>query len=186
MREAREAKENGGDEAARGSPAVRCVVLVPKDTAAPEKLIAGLRGRGAEVCVAADAPAVMVELAAGAAAVVLHEPERIIRVDELRDAIKKYHPKISHWQSGADAKGGVKLEAMKNGGKAGAMAREQAATPTKQAETPAQRSARPPTRVNGATGGRGKPASEDSPLVTPEEMEMLLGPVEDEGPQAGA
>lgn len=162
-------------------------MLVPKDVVAPEKLIAGLRGRGAEVCVAADAPAVMVELAAGASAVVLHEPERIVRVDELRDAIKKYHPKISHWQSGADGKGGVKLETMKAGVKADATTREPgAATPTKQAETPAQRPARPPARVNGATGGRGKSVSEDSPLVTPEEMEMLLGPVEDEGPQAGA
>lgn len=190
MREAREAKENSGEEPARGSsartPTVRCVVLVPKDVVPPEKLIAGLRGRGAEVRVTADAPAVMVELATGASAVVLHEPERIVRLDELCGAIKRYHPKVSHWRSGSDGKGGVKLETMAAGDRSSA-ARKPAA-PEKNASPAAatQRPARSPTRPKGSGGERNKVMPEDSPLVTAEEMEMLLGPKEEEEPRSGA
>lgn len=194
MREAQEAKGISGADGARPAEAplaVRCVVLVGKDAAAPEKLVAGLRRRGADVRVVSDAPAAMVELGQGASAMVLHQPESIARLAELRDAALRYHPRVPHWRSATDAQGRAALEPMittQARAASPATANASVNAPTnKQENAQANAPSRPPRPARPAAPVIIKPQVDDSPLVTAEEMAMLLGtPQEEEGPRGGA
>jgi len=74
-------------------------MLVPPGLDRPERLLRGLRERGAEVSVVRDAPAAMVELAGGARVLIIHEPRVLRRCDELLDAVRQFYPYSRCWRS---------------------------------------------------------------------------------------
>ncbi|MEM7682260.1 MAG: hypothetical protein AAF288_09930 [Planctomycetota bacterium] len=79
----------------------RCLVLTAPQGEPPTVLLEALDRRSAEVCQARDAPGAMVELAHGPAEVlVVVEPQHSTVVDELVDAVRRYHPQTALWRFG--------------------------------------------------------------------------------------
>ena len=174
MPEARNRKIAGG----AGVGAGRCLVLIAPGEPAPTPLLVGLARRRLAAVVVAEAPAVMMHLSeAPAVAVILTEPDRQPVVAELAAAVRRYYPRTQVWQYRAgdgvdgvdggaaargltrlngtyDVSGPVSRQAQQNAAKPGPVA-----TPTNQAVPPAAR-ADPP----------------DEPLISSEELAMLLGP----------
>jgi len=86
-------------------PEARCVLLVGGG-AVPSNLVAALGQRRIAVTLARAAPEVMAELAGGGvASVVVVEPERQDRADELRVAAGVYHPDVRFWAYAPQAPG---------------------------------------------------------------------------------
>ena len=83
--------------AANGSTA-SCLLLVPRGCAAPPGLLDGLRQRGAKLREVTDGPAVMVELARRRfTAVIVIEPQVVVDIEALTEAVGRYHPKAAMW-----------------------------------------------------------------------------------------
>jgi len=168
----------------------RCVVWVSPGNSAPADLLGGLSRRGVAVAVVAEPARVMVELARQATgALIVVEPGSQPYLGELIRAVKTYYPKTARWcyqASQASAEG----QLSKLNGQA------DAAT----ARSPVQASPPPPSaqkaddpflgnplgRVH-QTGMRDRvrslvvkveaPDGLGEPLITEEELAMLLGPV---------
>ena len=83
----------------------RCVLLVGGG-AVPSNLVAALGQRGITAVIARAAPEVMAELAGGGvASVVVVEPDRQDRADELHAAAAVYHPGVRFWTYAPQAPG---------------------------------------------------------------------------------
>jgi hypothetical protein len=148
---------------------LRCVVLMPPGTSVPAMLLTGLSRRGASVTVVTQGPRVMVELLAQpTASVIAVEPQQQPRLEELAAAVHRYYPKTAVWQFRV-SKGQPQLSPY-IGDSPGRMAAED---PAVAAATELKRGRRPPAV-----------AQDEGPLITGEELAMLLGP--GPGEQGGA
>lgn len=94
------------------TPAVRfnCVVLTHADgPECSDELLQGLTKRGGRVQIVADPAAVLVQLARGeVGAVIVEQPKQIRRLSELLTAIHQYYPKTVCWHFdsvGTDGRG---------------------------------------------------------------------------------
>lgn len=166
----------------RGVRLCRCVVLASPQSDLPRVLLRGLEQRGAVAIVATDAAAAMVDLAySGAGALIVHEPEHQPRLADLLDAVHRYFPRTTCWQYQT---GRVPALARLNGHDPHTTA--QVAPPASSADEPAahadaqQRheiSRRLDTLIVRVPNG---PASAHEPLISDEELAMLLGPTPDD------
>jgi hypothetical protein len=182
-------------------PPARCLVVTAPRGWATVALRQGLERRGLAVTVVSGEVAAMIELArAATAVVVLCEPLRLGRANELMRAIVRYYPKTPCWQwDPARAPGGNQLaridpEAIRwwtPGIPApGSPAPGSPVTPAPGSlgtpETPGSPGIAGSVIPTGAATGAARP---EPPLLTAEELEMLLGPVPgpaaapDEGPE---
>jgi hypothetical protein len=164
----REPSTTAGAEASGATAAARCVVAVAPGAQAPAALLQGLTRRGIKVALAAGEVAAMVELArSSTAAVILCDPARLARPAELVRAVERYYPKTRCWQF--------------------APARWQGAWEMSKVNPDLCRSwagAAPGRRPVSGNGGAGAAPGLDAaaPVLSAEELEMLLGPLPDEDP----
>lgn len=87
-------RERGGTHVAH-----RCVVLVGRGRPFPEALLAALARRDTEYHVVSNPAGVMVNLAVGpVGAVIINEPEQIAGVEEMLAAIARYFPRTGCWR----------------------------------------------------------------------------------------
>jgi len=184
-------------ETASNGSGCRCVVLVPPDGPRPQALLKGLEKRGARYEVAAHPVQVMVRLAVGEPRVlVVDHPERIDQLQQLLAAVRRYYPRVVCWRYTAKGSGG-----QENGG----LTRfdDLPAPPIQPARPPASDPIKQPVNGDrrlvsqsdggertgpklfnkgiaaGISSGGGFPLSE--PLLTAEELSMLIGPRFGEG-----
>ncbi len=76
----------------------RCLVVLPTGGAAPAALLGALDQRGVEAVLFEDVAQVMVALARGEGAVVIQvRPGELARSGELARAIERYYPGVSVW-----------------------------------------------------------------------------------------
>lgn len=163
----------------------RCMLLVGGG-AVPSNLVAALGQRGITAGIARTAPEVMAELAGGqVASVVVVEPERQARAQELYAAASTYHPQVRFWAYAPQAPGREATLSV--------FADKTGQTPEKSgpASNPCYSSAykeSPPssaaTRASNAHAGpqADTDTTEDDPLrVTEQELAMLLGNDSDPG-----
>jgi len=155
-----QAAEQVSDANSRRDPRFdRAVVLASPDHPEPSKLLHGLKTRRISASVAGSAYAAMLRMAEDAPGVlVVHEPASHVRLPRLLAAIAVYYPDTILWQyRESDGSGLTRLASQ-----------EVLAEITADA-TPAQ--SKPPPQA----------ADEDSgPLLTSDELAMLLAPDEDE------
>ena len=76
---------------------VRCVVLADPDRPRPTNLLSGLNKRVESVYVVHDAPAVLVAIASGTGLLVVSEPADQPRLDALTKAVRRYFPQVLCW-----------------------------------------------------------------------------------------
>lgn len=164
------ASGTGSINAAPDHAGTRCVIFSGRGLVLPARLLEGLSQRGLRVTVVADAPSVMVELANGSRVLIIHEPTMVRHLDELLGAVHRYYNSVACWRFDSLPTGQSTLARI-NGRKPGS---EPVTKPTI-TKTPAEArlvgthatdSSRP---LADATG---KP-----PLISREELEMLLAPL---------
>jgi hypothetical protein len=163
-------------------PAHRCVLLSPSNqpqssahtqSAPPQRpsaLLRGLRTRGVEVVMASDPPAVMVALAERPCDIlIVHGPIDDEQIQQLIAAARQFHPRLALWQY-----------ACIHGGQSPTLCRvpDQASAPT---ADPASAAPQPPERKDAATSADVHVGPrDDEPLLTGEELRMLLGDDDDD------
>ncbi len=191
-----------GTPTAKAQTRCRCVVLIGHGNPVPLRLIKGLRQRGAEVVAVADAPEAMVALAEGSTQVlIVNEPQSVRRLEQLLTAVRCYHPATRSWQYTTGPREHVSLNPLDPEGEAPkdqnaeSMVQNRARRP---APTPDDRPRHPrmpeivippsirafqapsqpkdrPAPVPNTQPARKPEVDAGSPLVTAEEMAMLLG-----------
>jgi len=161
----------------------RCVVWVPSGKAAPADLLGGLSRRGVRVVVVIEPAGVMVELARQATGMlVVVEPQSHPYLSELIRAVKSYYPKTVRWCYQAKSGEG---QLCKLNGQANAVAN--GALPTAQANPQAGEASQgnplgrvhrsgPHDRVRSLVVKVEAPDGLGEPLISEEELAMLLGP----------
>lgn len=84
----------------------RCMVLVSPDRADPVALVTALTRKGLTVQRVSHEMQVMAELSAGGVTlVVVVEPDAMMRVGELRDAVREHFPDVLCWKYAIQAAG---------------------------------------------------------------------------------
>lgn len=175
------------------SACTRCVVMVGPGGAAPTDLLGGLSRRGVGVLVVAEPAGVMVELARQRTGVlIVIEPEQQPGLADLIEAVKVYHPRTVRWgYQSAHPTGKAQLQPL-NGrsvGEATGLNPQPVPLPGEpaQADRVTTRSplgciqARVPSeRVRSLIVKVQGPAKVGEPLISEEELAMLLGPVPQE------
>lgn len=163
----------------------RCVVLVGRLNRTPDVLLDGLEKRGASVRVVNDPPSAMVEMARGARVIVVSEPHTVRRLPELMAAIRRYYPRAKCWCFDPNAVGAPALRPIDRAAVKTKSAVESILPPTAPAPTATMPPAAPRrTTPTATTRGNGsgllliKPPEEE-PLITPDELAMLLEPLPD-------
>lgn len=161
----------------------RCVVLVGRLNRPPDALLDGLEKRGASVRVVNDPPSAMVEMARGARVIVVNEPHTVRRLPELMAAIKRYYPRAKCWCFDQNTVGAPALRPIDCYDGKPRSAVESILPPL----TPAPAATLPPTaprRSTPAATTRGNGSGlllikppEEGPLITAEELAMLLEPL---------
>ncbi len=163
----------------------RCMLLVGTG-AVPSNLVAALDQRGITVGITRTAPEVMAELAGGqVASVVVVEPERQARAQELYDAARAYHPQVRFWAYAPQAPGreATLSDFADNSGQT----LEKAGSAANPCYSPAYQESHTCSNVTGESSsdiGLRPPADttdDDPSLVTEQELAMLLGPDSDAG-----
>jgi hypothetical protein len=168
---------------ATGNPSplgARCVVLVGKNVPRPDRLLEGLRKRGAQVELVHDAPAVMVGLAEGAQVVVVNEPRTVRRLPELLAAVRKYYPGAGCWRFEAVGPSGQSQLAAIDTAAASPIPEEPPhPAPRSNGKPPAPAPPAPPAKTNGRRARAKAPPVEEAPpsLISDEELAMLLAPL---------
>ncbi len=168
----------------------RCVVLAPQGGLAPADLLSGLSRRGVSTAVVADPAAVMVELARFATgALIVVQPDLQPDLPELIQAVKAYYPRTVRWCYRVDqasgkpqlgklnghvsdaGQGNLALTEAGNDGRLAAQ-RQSERTPLARVDhgMPNERVRSLIVKVDALPGG-------DQPLISEEELSMLLGPV---------
>lgn len=155
----------------------RCVVLVGKGVPRPDRLLEGLRKRGAQVELVHDAPAVMVELAEGAQVVVVNEPRTVRRLPELLAAVRKYYPRAGCWRFEAVGPSGQSQLSAIDTLAASPISEEPPHAAPRSNGKPSLPAA--PARTNGRRARAKAPLAEEAPpsLISDEELAMLLAPL---------
>ncbi len=162
----RRATQNEAD----GGGTARCTLWLPRGYDAPVDLVEGLRRREVRVAEVHDAPAVMVALArerepAGHVLVIV-EPSMLRSAEALRAAVAEYHPRVPVWRY--DWQNRPALARWTD-----ARERPEPAAPSAPPDDPLPRDLDPPP-------------ADDEPLLSEQELAMLLGdwPDESEGERA--
>ena len=172
----------------------RCVVLTGADKSAPGDLLAGLSKRGVSTVVVAEPAGAMLELARETTgALVVVEPGQQPWLDHLLEAVTRYHPRTVRWgYRSADASARAQLQPLEQqaqrNDKPVSMPdhEDEDAGPTHytlpnprsplgrvQAQMPRERVRSLVVKVQGT-------AEVGEPLISEEELAMLLGPVPEE------
>jgi hypothetical protein len=166
MRETMPARPPGAGPPPGAATAGRCVVLCARGTDVPRVLLEGLAARGLKPFALPSEMAVMVDLAhRPASAVVVCEPSRWRRAHEVLAAIQRYYPSTACWQYGPAGPGGAwKLAPLTSGlSLDGGVGWTEDDDPSAAADEPL------PERGS------------ISQLLTPEELDMLIGtPLDDD------
>lgn len=178
-----------------------CVVLLSRGQARPESFIKDLTQRGAQARVVDDPAYVMVELARlqGQASVVVTEPKQTRRLPQLLTAVRRYYPQVSCWSyETVNGHGQTKLELLqkqipshdsgldphfveaaqqndRDSSQPGNGHQSEGPTLTKEKHTD--------RGLHDKNLSRADDANSDAlpePVVTPEELAMLMGPAFDE------
>lgn len=173
------------DSTRSGGSAACCLIWLPAGYDAPADLLEGLRRRGVGVREAHDAPSVMAGLSRGGGrrikVVVVVEPDVLRDADDLVAAVRAYHPKVAVWRfsrgarppldkwSGGEAAGGNGRTTVRGVAEAEPPSVGEAAV----AEGAAAIDDPPASRDSGTKGGESE--GEHEPLLTDEELAMLLG-----------
>lgn len=182
-----------------------CVLLSGPTSPLPQRLIDGLRARGARVRVAADAPSVMVNLAATAGGehplprvLIVNEPAAHRSLASLLASVRRYYPQARCWRYEAGLPARVGLRPFDEQAPAPGPSREElrAQAPSlgtfrgaRHPEAAAAPVANDRSKVEPTTAPQPRPAAEspapprrprptvalDAPLVSKEELAMLLG-----------
>lgn len=175
------------------SAGTRCVVLVGVSGSAPTDLLGGLSRRGVSTAVVSDPAAAMVALARqSAGALVVVEPEEHAWLDDLIQALKSYHPRTVRWGYRSQHPSGIpQLQPLgeyapvepdqsqpvqPNGqGQAHRYIVPDPKSPLgrAQAQVPRERVRSLVVKVQGSS-------DVDEPLISEEELAMLLGPAPEE------
>jgi len=147
---------------------MRCVLVLPDEqTPPPPSLVAGLERRGLRVEQAAGPERAMVELGRRpAAAVVVVEPIRIRGGEHLLDAVHDYHPSVVCWRFEPNGSGSGRLASFAEG---------------QHPPGPAPR----PSGIERLVHRVDRPDDDTSPLITEEELAMLLGEMPDDADGLG-
>jgi hypothetical protein len=175
------------------SPGIRCVVLINPGGAAPVDLLGGLSKRGVSTQVVADAAHAMVELARQhTGALVVVNPVQQPGLVDLIEAVKTYHPRTVRWSyRSAHPKGQAQLQPL-NGQSVGdaesadhkAMSQPEKSDQVSEVASPSPlgrvQAQVPSDRVRSLIVKVQGPAEVGEPLITEEELAMLLGPVPEE------
>lgn len=179
----------------------RCVILTPPGGSVPARLLSGLSRRGVSMAVVADPVGVMVELSrASLGVLIVIEPDRQPNLAELIQAMITYYPRTVRWCYRAQADSGKPGLTPLNGQKVGQETSSPAMGSSFVGENnhdappldPAHRS--PLARAQSDSRDRRMrslvvkvpaPPGVDQPLISEEELAMLLGPAPDkyEDPQ---
>ena len=143
---------------------MRCVVVLPEggdDADAPPSLISGLSRRGMAVIVSPGPARAMLHLARSpSAAMVVVDPDQVADVTELVEAVQTYHPSVVCWRYERREPSDVgRLTAMDRGGL------------PPESRGPGQGIA---DRLEKLVNRVNPPADPPSPLITEEELAMLL------------
>lgn len=173
------ASGTGSVNAAPGHAGMRCVILSGRGLVLPARLVEGLSQRGLRVTVVADAPSVMLELANGCGVLIIHEPTMVRHLDELLGAVHRYYKGVACWRFDSLPTGQSSLARI-NGRNPGAGGELAAAKPMiPRSETV---EARP---VGTHATGSSRPLADATgkpPLISREELEMLLAPMPTDAP----
>ncbi len=182
-----------GSSQSPGSAATRCVVLVCPDGATPVDLLGGLSRRGVSSHVVTDSAAVMVELARHhTGALVVVDPTRQPGLVDLIEAVITYHPRTVRWAYyAAHAANKAQLQPLnvRSGGEDANHHSANPPHPIEPAQVPDASSSSPlgrvqdqvpPDRVRSLIVKVQGPAEVGEPLISEEELAMLLGPVPEE------
>lgn len=154
--------------AARTTPVRRCVLWVSPSDPQPT-LISRLEGRGVMLSTVAWAVQVIVELAREDVGVlIICQPQPQPRVDDLLAVVQRYYPGVALWQYQETADRGPQLTRLSS---------TATNSPGKLQPTPPT-TPQKPNGQNWTKSDMTRPHSgiEVTPLLTPEELEMLLGP----------
>lgn len=159
-----DARVKPGEDA---SAAGRCVLLIAPGEAPPQRLLAALGRRRVTVTVVCDGPRAMVEVVRhGARLLIVTDPDRVPAAAELVEAVRRASPRTVCWQYQQRSLtpingrvGGVSLGAAK--------------------PDPAQVAADHDRLRDLAVHVEGQ-TPQPQPLVSADELAMLLGPVPDE------
>ncbi|MEX0885386.1 MAG: hypothetical protein WD009_03005 [Phycisphaeraceae bacterium] len=138
----------------------RCVVLVGGEEPVPTLLVDALRRRGTALEVVRDVVGVMLDLAmrGPAAAVIVVEPGRVAHLQELGEAVRRYYRQTGLWTYRGGQTGLERLEAAQPKPGTGTAAGDIWACGAVAAGAPAA-----------------DRAGDEEPVISPAEMEMLLG-----------
>ncbi len=175
------------------SAATRCVVLICPGGMAPVDLLGGLSKRGVSSQVVADPADVMLELARQqTGALVVVDPTRQPGLVDLIEAVKAYHPRTVRWgYQSAHPTGKAQLQPL-NGRPAGdttlanpqpiSLRSEPSPEISVTSPSPLGRvqDPMPPDRIRSLIVKVQGPAEVGEPLISEEELAMLLGPVPEE------
>lgn len=170
-----------------------CVVLTGPNRDAPGDLLRGLSLRGVGTVVVSHPASVMVELSRQTTgAVVVVEPDRHPYLAELLHAIEKYHPRTTRWQYTAhDPSGTPQLRPMAGCAEDGCddgpepisingQSRGKYLVPDPKSPLGRAQAQVPRERVRSLVVKVHHPADADEPLISEEELAMLLGPSPEE------
>lgn len=172
------------------SACTRCVVLVGPGGTAPTDLLGGLSRRGVGVQVVAEPAGVMVELARRrVGALIVIEPEQQPGLTDLIEAVTVYHPRTVRWgYQSAHPTGKAQLQPLNGRSVGDATGLDPQPVPLPGEPAHAARVAMrsplghiqaqvPPERVRSLIVKVQGPAKVGEPLISEEELAMLLGPV---------
>ena len=185
--------EESGHHQTPMSAGTRCVVVVGACGSAPTDLLGGLSRRGVSTAVVSDPAAAMVTLARQATgALVVVEPDQHVWLGELIQALKSYYPRTVRWGYRSQHPSGIpQLQPLSECAHDGAChpqsdqpnghgqpARYIVPDPKSplgraQAQIPRERVRSLVVKVQGSS-------EVDEPLISEEELAMLLGPVPEE------
>ncbi|GAB4196100.1 MAG: hypothetical protein Kow00105_10270 [Phycisphaeraceae bacterium] len=171
------------------STGTRCVVLAGSGVSAPGDLLEGLSSRGVGVVVVSEPAYVMLELAKRhTGAVIVIEPGRQPWLEPLDQALRHYHPKTVRWcylkpHNGQSARL-LRLDAFMSSsppfGRSGNGSRDDAlAFPRAHPRSPLSRaqSQIPRERMRSLLVKVPGQSGTTEPLISEEELSMLLGPM---------
>lgn len=173
----------------------RCVVLVDAAGAAPADLLSGLSQRGVSTVVVAEPAEAMVELNKQTSGIlVVVDPESRPWLDDLVQAVRQYHPRTVRWGYRAQHPSGqAQLQPLADPSQTSAAQDKQTPVTDQdpdaslhftlpnprsplgrvQSQVPRERMRSLVVKVQG-------PAEVGEPLISEEELAMLLGPVPEE------
>lgn len=193
--------EDRRDNTTAMTPGTRCVVLVGSRGAAPADLLSGLSRRGVSTTVVVEPAGAMVELAKQANSIlVVVDPDSQPWLEDLIQAVRQYHPRTVRWcYRSQHPSGQPQLQPLTDRPHTGNGKRNpvQAPVPTQgpdvsthftlpnprsplgrvQSQVPRERMRSLVVKVQG-------PAEVGEPLISEEELAMLLGPVPEESADA--